>query len=127
MANRTVVLIVALMMVALLAGCAEYTEPQSEKTAAEPAAPASLEMTAELQTKLAGADLVDGEADQVVSNCPGCALAMTGSDQHALHVGEYDLHFCSDGCKERFSKNLEDSLLALAVPEEEPAQELQEQ
>jgi hypothetical protein len=121
---------VALVLTAMLAGCGGQSTTYSESTAAAPAAepaaqpaseaamPASFEMTEELGAKLAAADLVDGEADMVVSKCPGCALAMEGSHEHALPVGEYSLHFCSDKCQEQFSDDLEASVVALAIPED---------
>jgi hypothetical protein len=119
-------------MAALLAGCGQQSPPPDEETAsappaeaaapAEAATPASFEMTADLETKLAGADRMDGEEDKVVSRCPGCGLAMSGSDEHAMHVGDYSLHFCSEDCKGKFSEDLAESVLAMAIPEEEPEQ-----
>ena len=130
MMQRTVVLGLALMLCAMLTGCGEDSATYDKPTAAAPAAgsaaqpaieaaiPASFEMTEELGAKLAAADAVDGETDMVISNCPGCALAMPGSHEHALPVGEYSLHFCSDSCQEDFSGDLAASVIALAIPEE---------
>ena len=66
---------------------------------------------------LAKADLADGTADKVVSKCAGCSLRMDGSADHTLAAGEYSMHFCSDGCNEGFSKDIEKSILAMKVPE----------
>ena len=125
MIKRTVVLGCALLSTVMLAGCGEsrtYGEAAAAGAAADPqaqeATPASFEMTAELESKLAAADLVDGEQDHVVSRCPGCSLAMEGSQEYALPIGDYSLHFCSDSCLEKFDDDLEESVVALAIPEE---------
>ena len=66
--------------------------------------------------KLAKADAVDGAADKVVSKCGGCALRMDGSDEHAITVSGYAMHFCSAKCKKDFSKDPGRSVLALTIP-----------
>ena len=118
-------LALATLLVAL-AACGPRPEAGSatrEEPAAAPApahGPAEeLVLTAALESKLAAADLVDGTADRTVERCPGCGLAMAGSSEHAVAVGDYSLHFCSEGCKEHFSKDLGGSLMALAVPAED--------
>jgi len=116
-----------LLTVALLAGCAEQTTPPAEEAAAEPApepvaeevVPAAFEMNPALEAILAKADLVDGAEDKVVARCPGCGLGMDGSADHAVHAGDYTLHFCSEQCKEAFSEDLAGSLMAMAIPEAE--------
>jgi len=117
-----VVLALVLPLAAAFVGCAEQTAgPEAaagDTTRTEAATPAAFEMTEELESKLAAADRVDGEEDKVVSRCPGCGLAMPGSDEYALAAGDYSLHFCSDSCKGRFEKDLQESVMALAVPEE---------
>ena len=55
---------------------------------------------------LKAADLHDGVEDGVVQECGRCALAMEGDEAHAAHVGDYELHFCSDRCKLAFEDNL---------------------
>jgi methionine-rich copper-binding protein CopC len=124
--KRAMVLGLALLLTAMLAGCGEHAATHEKSTAAEPAAepvaeaamPATFEMTEEIGAKLAAADLVDGEEDKVVSNCPGCSLAMKGSNEHALPVGDYSLHFCSDSCMENFAKDVGESVIAMSVPAE---------
>jgi len=124
--KRAMVLGLALLLTAMLVGCGEHEATHEKSTAAEPAAepaaeaatPATFEMTEEIGAKLAAADLVDGEEDKVVSNCPGCSLAMEGSHEHALPVGDYSLHFCSDSCMEDFAKDVGESVIAMAVPAE---------
>jgi hypothetical protein len=122
-----------LLAIPLLAGCAQQTESHGEEAAAAPAvepavetvAQAAVEATAEMEAILAVADRVDGEEDHVVAKCPTCAFAMDGSDEHALSVGGYELHFCSGHCQESFSEDLAGSVLAMAVPEEEAPAEQQ--
>ena len=105
----------------VLAGCGgESASYDGPKEAAEPA---SVKLTPELEAKLASADRADGEEDHVVANCPGCNLAMEGEADNAVDVGDYALHFCSDTCQRDFSEDLQRSLVALLVPEEEAAEE----
>ena len=59
--------------------------------------------------------MADGTEDHVVSQCPGCSLAMAGNAEHALEVEGYELHFCSDSCKGKFAENSEANLMALDV------------
>ena len=122
MNKRTLVLGAVLLLTAILPGCGEPSTTYDDSAATEPATeaamPASFEMTEELGAKLAAADRADGEEDKVVSKCPGCSLAMDGSHEHAFPAGEYSLHFCSDSCKDRFTDDLEQSVIALAVPQE---------
>lgn len=113
-----------LVVLGLLAGCSggsSYEEPvaQAEEMAAEAVeeAAAVIEVNDEILAALARADAVDGTEDMVVAKCPGCALAMEGSADHAMHVDEYELHFCSDDCKGRFEETASESILALAMPE----------
>jgi hypothetical protein len=102
-----------------LAGCGHHGhDGHSESEAASEEAVAAVEVTPEMQAVLVRADLADGTEDHIVAKCPGCGLAMEGSADHASNVGEYALHFCSDGCQERFEEDVAESLLALAEPEE---------
>lgn len=66
---------------------------------------------------LVKADQADGAEDHIVAKCPGCALAMEGSADHAMEVGDYSLHFCSDSCKDRFGENAAQAILELPVGE----------
>lgn len=74
---------------------------------------------------LAKADGMDGAEDMVVSKCPGCALAMEGSAEHTAHMGDYELHFCSEDCKNKFSENPVKSLMAMQLPEADPSKLLE--
>ena len=105
----------------LLVGCAgdPAADPTGADTDRAPAGTPAV-ITPELEAKLAVADRADGEEDGVVTLCPGCGLAMEGSLEHALDVGDYALHFCSERCKGDFSEDVKSSLVALVVPEEEP-------
>lgn len=110
---------VSLALLTVLA-CASHSpdsEPAEPTQRAAPDQP--IEVGPDLQAKLALADAADGAVDQVVSLCPGCALAMEGSDEFPADVSQYSLHFCSLDCKDRFTEDTEASLLALLVPEAE--------
>ena len=123
----------ALFCVLLLAGCGGYEqEATSDQPAEEPVAnEAADEATAELAldipapmqelvvAALVKADAVDGTTDHVVANCPGCALAMEGNAEHALHVADHELHFCSEDCKARFVENAVENLIAMNSVETE--------
>lgn len=54
---------------------------------------------------LAAADAHDGTVDHVVHECGGCGLAMPGDAAHAVKHEGYELHFCSEGCKEGFESD----------------------
>ena len=115
-------ILVAVAMTACGGAATSYDEPASAaaEPAAEPAAEAGpVEPTEAMLATLTAADGADGATDHVVAKCPGCALAMEGSADHALQVGDYALHFCSDSCRDHFAEDVEGKLVALAVPEPE--------
>jgi len=103
---------------ALLAGCGGQAPPPEEAAAA----PAEIAITPALQAKLSGADLMDGTEDKVVSRCTGCGLAMDGSDEYSVAVGDYELHFCSESCRDNVT---DEAILALVIPEEQALEEAQ--
>ncbi len=70
---------------------------------------------------LAKADGMDGAEDMVVSKCPGCALAMDGDAAHAANMGDYELHFCSADCMDKFNEAPVKSLMAMKLPEVDPS------
>ncbi len=109
--NLTLGLVVALLLV----GCGkeERTEPETAVV---------IEASPELEAKLAGADRADGTEDQVITQCPGCGLAMEGSDDYVSQVADYSIHFCSDRCKNAFAEDPEGMLTALAVEGEAQAE-----
>ena len=109
LSRRLAVWCLALVAACAAAGCAR--KPASEAKGAPSA-------QAQIDAILARADQVDGAADHVVSRCPGCQLHMPGTEAHTVQMRDYALHFCSEDCKSRFGKDLEKSVLALAVPEE---------
>ncbi|MFT4623470.1 MAG: hypothetical protein ACI8PZ_002126 [Myxococcota bacterium] len=75
----------------LLLACGTPDAPEPEASAG-----------ADVATVLAKADAHDGESDQVVHECAGCALGMTGDPAHATKHAGFELHFCSEGCQSRF-------------------------
>ncbi len=127
MTHRWMVLMTTIVLALALVACGgartSYDEPaEAEPAEATPAAPAgNTEPSEAMLAALAVADRADGDEDQVVGNCAGCGLAMEGSDEHALHVGDYAMHFCSDSCRGKFSEDVEASLVALSSLSEEEA------
>ena len=109
----------AMLVMAGLSGCAEKAGEHAEEAKSHAAKAVSTAANAQL----ALADQVDGTEDKVVHNCAGCKLAMAGKADHALQVGDYAMHFCTEPCKEGFAEDVEKSLLALEFPqaEEKPA------
>jgi hypothetical protein len=105
----------AVLGLSLLAGCSqeEAVEVESSPTPETPlAAPEVTHATPSMDLDeaqlaiLRAADLHDGAEDGVVQECGRCAFAMEGDESHAVHVGDYELHFCSDRCKLAFEDDL---------------------
>ena len=88
-----------------LGACGETSA--SPKSATPPAAP-----TAEVLARLAKADAADGKVDKVVHKCAGCSLHMDGLADKKLMVGDYEMHFCKDGCLTPFAKDPNQEILA---------------
>lgn len=93
---------------ALLTGC------ESKKNEPTPSNPKSAPAVAAV---LAKADALDGKIDKIVTRCAGCALGMDGKADYELEVGEYKMHFCKSGCKDRFAQNPDKEILALKIPD----------
>ncbi len=109
--RRSPFLILSVMLV--VAGCGQPVGRGTESsTGARP------QTAADLETVLARADRADGQADHVVAQCAGCGLGMPGDAEYAQAVQGYELHFCSDQCKQYFTEDIEESLLALSLPDE---------
>jgi len=81
-----------LLGVATLAGC-------GRGPAVTPGATKADETEA---AKLAAADAADGAKDHIVAKCAVCDLAMEGTPEHVSRYAGYELHFCSQECKETF-------------------------
>jgi len=96
-------LVVALMLVGC--GKAERNEPETAVI---------IEVSPELEAKLAIADRADGTEDQIISQCPGCGLAMEGTEEYVSQVADYSVHFCSVTCKDNFADDPEGMLTVLA-------------
>ena len=79
--------------------------------------PAEVEVTPEMTEILAKADALDTNTDKTVTLCAACKLGMDGSADHALAVGEYTMHFCSELCRQSFDENLAQAILAIEFPE----------
>jgi YHS domain-containing protein len=93
-----------LVMSTILMGCSGQEAP----TAMDQTAPSAAALTA-----LEMADSADGTSDKVVSKCPSCKLKMNGKAEHSATFGGYELHFCTDYCKESFEKDPEKALASL--------------
>lgn len=98
------------------AATAEHAAPQA---AAHGDAYDIAEIDADSEALLARADALDGSSDHVVAYCPGCGLAMEGSADYPMHAGDYEMHFCSDSCRDRFAAHGAESIAALEVPDAE--------
>jgi YHS domain-containing protein len=66
--------------------------------------------------KLEAADAADGAKDHVVAKCAVCGLGMDGKPEHASRYAGYELHFCSDECKETFDHDPSAVLRRLTAP-----------
>jgi len=96
----------------LMAACGgTASEPAAETPAAEtPAATEGYVLTDAHEAVLAKADAHDGTEDHVVSECSVCGLGMQGDAAHAVTVGEYQVHMCSETCKGHFEENIAGTL-----------------
>ena len=108
----TAVLVLAIFVAAVVVACKKQT---SESTASTPAPAQTGAVSTGAEAKLAKADALDGSTDHVVAKCGMCALRMDGSEAYTSQVGDYELRFCSEGCKESFDENQEKAILALNV------------
>jgi len=107
------------LMLVWLAACAGGEQPaRPEPPPKSSPAAASTASPEAIAAVLAAADRMDGTEDKVVSQCPGCGLAMEGSADHDLEVAGYHLHFCSEDCKSRFAEHTDEAILALDVTQE---------
>ena len=112
-------LIPALSLV-VVAGCPKEKAADTDAASlAETAksAKSSADNQAEVEAKLAKADLLDGNADKIVTRCASCALAMDGSEAHSLKVLDYTLYFCTERCASTFGEDATKSVLAMKIPE----------
>lgn len=107
-AMRISTAIAGVLLTFLAAAC---TKPAEPKAAAAPPLP----ITAEVLAKLAKADAMDGNVDQVVHLCAGCNLGMNGKADFPLVVGSYTMHFCKKACVEAFRPDPAKEILALRI------------
>ena len=115
----TCCLIPALLLV-VAAGCPKEKAADTDAPSLAESAKSvksNADIQAEVEAKLAKADLLDGTADKVVTRCASCALKMDGSEAHALKVLDYTLYFCSERCASTFGEDTTKSILALEIPE----------
>ncbi|MFQ5599649.1 MAG: hypothetical protein ACE5G2_03755 [Candidatus Krumholzibacteriia bacterium] len=104
--------ILAVIAILAMLGCSREEPAESEETVTGEAT-----ISADVASILARADQLDGTADKVLSKCAGCGFAMDGSPEHAVKVGEYEMHLCSEKCKASFAEDASKSVLALEIPE----------
>jgi hypothetical protein len=93
-----------LLMVAI-SGCSSQSSPEESVDLGVPSAAAL--------AVLDKADAADGNIDKVVEKCVACKLKMKGNPEHTVNFGEYQLHFCTEFCKEAFTRNPEEALASL--------------
>lgn len=74
-------------------------------------------VSADATAKMAAADAYDGQTDHVVAKCPACSLQMDGKPDFGIQLGDYKLQFCSNDCRKSYSRDPEDKLSLLKVPE----------
>jgi hypothetical protein len=91
-----------------LAACGGTATAPTEVETTAAAAPYVL--TDVHEAVLAAADAHDGTVDHVVSECASCGLGMPGDSAHAVSVGEYQVHLCSDSCKTMFEASTGETL-----------------
>jgi len=116
MRTNTICLLVPgaiLAAIVMTAGCTRQAPLAAEKA---PHASTQAVLTDQMKDILAKADLVDGTADKIVARCAACDLAMDGSKEYSLKVGQYTLLFCSEDCKQTFAKDPEKSVLGIKLP-----------
>ena len=116
--NRRMCCLIPTVLLLAVTGCSKEKESKSATPAdTAKSAKSEAEPTAEVEAKLAKADLLDGEADKIVTRCASCALRMNGTSEHSLKVLDYTLYFCTPGCAQRFAENINESILAMKIPE----------
>lgn len=97
------------------AACTKEAPPAGNQNATPPAetpaAPAAV--SAEVVARLEQFDAKDGAVDKVVHKCAGCSLGMDGEDKWPLKVADYTMHFCKQGCLDKFSKDPAPAILAV--------------
>ena len=112
---RSLLSMICVAGILALAGC-------GGQSSSEDASPAANDQVAapgpDVLAALALADMADGTEDKTVSQCYGCALHMAGNAEHAVQVGDYQVHLCSAECKESFAADPSKMILAVAIPED---------
>ncbi len=93
-------------MALALAACGGTATTEGEATPSD----AAYVLTDAHEAVLAAADAHDGTVDHVVSECASCGLGMPGDAAHAVTVGEYQVHMCSDSCKTMFEGSTGETL-----------------
>jgi len=126
--TRPALVLVAVAAVLALAGCGRATSPGSQQAKGKkkmaPAAEATPTATTtaaaapagelKYQDVLARADAADGTVDKVVSQCPGCGLAMPGHPEHSVELEGYTLHACSDHCADHLREKPDEVMATVA-------------
>lgn len=109
---RTAVLTLSLFA---FVACTAETPPQGGASGAAPSESPSTPpaVSAEVVARLDEFDAKDGAVDKVVHKCAGCSLGMDGEDKWPLKVADYTMHFCKQGCLDKFSKDPGTAILAV--------------
>ena len=111
--------VLPLLIAAVWMGCDGQRDSGGSEAAtsleATPGAPAS-QPSQEALVILAKADSFDGAEDRVISKCLTCSLGMAGNAEHTSQFGSYELHLCSETCKESFDADPEKAVLTAKLP-----------
>lgn len=95
------------------AACTSETQKTADPDAKTPPPVAPVALAEEVTARLAQFDAKDGTVDKVVHRCAGCSLGMDGEDKWPLTVGDYTMHFCKQGCLDKFAKDPAPAILAV--------------
>lgn len=80
-----------------------------------PTKPAATPIGPEVLAVLAKADAKDGSVDHVVHKCAGCSLGMDGENTFPLKVQDYTMHFCKQGCLDKFQPDPAKAIMTLKI------------
>lgn len=77
----------------------------TDKSTKSPKVLKAVKINAHTTACLAYGDQLDGVVDNVVSKCPACSMAMSGSPEHKAMVGDYEIHSCTADCSAAVEKD----------------------
>ena len=105
----------AVAIAAAVIGCNQAGE-SDDKASGDTANVNQVSIPADLNGKLAEADMLDGKADKHIHKCYSCALGMDGKEEYTAEVNGYEVCFCSEICLESFEKDAEKIVSDTKIP-----------